>query len=103
MVQPAIEKATAYSKSLHDISSDVQEQISKLFETQAAEFQKASTEAMSQLTKSAPAGSEAIIKAMQEAFAKATTAFGTASATTKQFTDATQAAVKVATPKTKAK
>lgn len=103
MVQPAIEKATAYSKSLYDISNDVQQQVSKLFETQVAEFQKASTEAMSQLTKNAPAGSEAIVKAMQDAFAKATTAFGTASAMTKQFTDATQVAVKAATSKAKSK
>ena len=103
LVQPAVEKATTYTKALYEISTDVQQQLSKLYEAQVADFQKAAADAMSQMTKGAPAGSDAMVKAMQDAFQKATSAFGTASAMTKQFTSAAEAAVAAVTPKGKAK
>lgn len=103
LVQPAVEKAVSYTQSLYAISNEAQQEISKLFEAQVAEFQKASADLLKQFSGNAPAGSEVFVKAMNDAFSKATEAFGTATAMSKQITAATQAAVVAATPKAKAK
>ena len=102
LVQPAVEKAVAYSKSLYEISNEAQQELSKMFETQFGEFQKAAASLVEQATKNAPAGSEAIVAAVKDAVAKANAAFGTASALSKQFTEATQATVAAATKATTA-
>ncbi|HZV54628.1 MAG TPA: phasin family protein, partial [Rhodocyclaceae bacterium] len=40
MVQPAVEKAVSYSRSLYEISSESQQQLAKMVEAQFADFQK---------------------------------------------------------------
>ncbi len=102
LVQPAVEKAVAYSKSLYEISNEAQQELTKMFEAQFGEFQKAAASLVEQATKNAPAGSEAIVAAVKDAVAKANAAFGTASALSKQFTEATQATVAAATKATTA-
>ncbi len=101
LVQPAIEKSVAYSKSLYEIATDAKNEVSKLFEAQVAEFQKTSTDLVNLALKNAPAGSETIVKAMQDAIEKANAAFGTATAMTKQFADAAQATAAAVTKKSK--
>lgn len=91
LVQPAIEKSVAYSKSLYDIANEAKNEVSKLFEAQVAEFQKSSSDLLNQALKNAPAGSESIVKAMQDAVEKANAAFGTATAMTQQFVESAQA------------
>lgn len=98
-VEPVVKNAMAYSKSLYEISTDVQQQLSKLFESQIAEFQRASSEAIGEITKNLPAGSETYVQAMQEAFQKANTAINTATAMTKQMVGASQSIVEAAAPK----
>ena len=102
LVQPAVEKAVSYSKSLYEISTEAQQELAKLFEGQFADFQAAAANLIEQATKSAPAGSESIVAAVKDAIAKANAAFGTASAVTKQFAEATQATVAAATKATTA-
>lgn len=97
MVQPAVEKAVDYSRSLYQISSDSQQQLAKMLEAQFADFQKQVSGLVEQATKAAPAGSESIVAAMQNAINSANAAFGNMSAMTKQFTEAAQANVAAAT------
>ena len=40
LVQPAVEKAVAYSESLYEISNEAQQELTKMFEAQFGEFQK---------------------------------------------------------------
>lgn len=97
MVQPAVEKAVDYSRSLYQISTESQQQLAKMLETQFADFQKQVSGLVEQAAKAAPAGSESIVAAMQNAINSANAAFGNMSAMTKQFTETAQANVAAAT------
>jgi phasin family protein len=97
MVKPVVEKAVDYSRSLYEISSESQQQLSKMLEAQYADFQKQVSDMIAQATKVAPAGSETIVSAMQNAINSANAAFGNMTALTKQFTDAAQANVSAMT------
>lgn len=91
MVQPAVEKAVSYSRSLYEISSDSQQQLAKMLEAQFADFQKQVAGLVEQAAKAAPAGSEGIVAAMQSAIAAANSAFGNMTTMTKQFAETAQA------------
>jgi phasin family protein len=97
VVQPAVEKAVSYSRSLYEISAESQQQIARMFETQFADFQKQISDVVKQAAKTAPAGSEGIMAAMQSAIAAANSAFGNMATMTKQFTEAAQANMAAAT------
>jgi phasin family protein len=103
LVQPAVQKAVNYSRSLYEISSESQQQLAKMLETQFADFQKQVAGLVAQATKAAPAGSEGIVAAMQSAIAAANSAFSNMTTMTKQFTETAQAnmaaAAKAATKK----
>lgn len=97
VLQPAVEKAVSYSRSLYEISSESQQQVAKMLEAQFADFQKQIAGMVDQAAKGAPAGSEGIVAAMQSAVAAANSAFGNMLTMTKQFTDTAQANVAAAT------
>ena len=99
IVKPAVENATSYSRALYDISNDSQQQLAKMLEDQFAGFQKQVAGLVEQATKSAPAGSETIVAAMQSAITAANSAFGTMTSMAKQFSDVAQANVAAATKK----
>jgi phasin family protein len=97
LTQPAIEKATAYARSLYEISSEAQADLTKMVEAQYADFQKSVAGLVEQATKSAPAGSETAVAAIQSAIAAANSAFSNMNATAKQFAEQAQANVASAT------
>lgn len=97
VLQPAVEKAVSYSRSLYEISSESQQQVAKMLEAQFADFQKQIAGMVDQASKAAPAGSEGIVAAMQSAVAAANSAFGNMLTMTKQFTDTAQANMAAAT------
>lgn len=97
IVQPAVEKAVSYSRSLYEISSESQQQLAKMLEAQFADFQKQISGMVAQATKGAPAGSEGIVAAMQSAIAAANSAFGNMTTMTKQFAETAQANMAAAT------
>ena len=97
VMQPAVEKAVSYSRSLYEISSESQQQVAKMLEAQFAGFQKQIAGMVDQAAKAAPAGSEGIVAAMQSAVAAANSAFGNMLTMTKQFTDTAQANMAAAT------
>ena len=57
VVQPSIEKATAYAKEVYDVASETQADLSKLVEEQVSEFNRQVISALDQMVKTAPAGS----------------------------------------------
>ena len=75
LVQPNAEKAMAYSKHVYDIVSAVQADLAKLGEAQLAEGQKHMQDAIEQLTKNAPAGSESAVAMLKSGLTQANTAF----------------------------
>jgi phasin family protein len=101
LAQPAVEKAVAYSRSVYEITSETQQELAKMVQAQFGDFQKSMAGMVEMVTKSAPAGSEGAVAAIQSAIAAANSAFGNMNAMTKQFTEAAQANIAAATKKSK--
>ncbi len=101
LAQPAVEKAVAYSRSVYEITSETQQELAKMVQAQFGDFQKSMAGMVELVTKSAPAGSEGAVAAIQSAIAAANSAFGNMNAMTKQFTEAAQANIAAATKKSK--
>ena len=101
LAQPAVEKAVAYSRSVYEITAQTQQDLAKMVEAQFSDFQKSMAGMVEMATKSAPAGSEGAVAAIQSAIAAANSAFGNMSTVAKQFTDAAQANMAAVTKKAK--
>jgi phasin family protein len=97
LTQPAIEKATAYARSVYEITSESQGELTKMIQAQFGDFQKTVAGLVEQATKSAPAGSESALAAVQSAMAAATSAFGNMNVVAKQFAEQAQTNVAAAT------
>ena len=99
ILEPAVAKATDYSRSLFQISTESQQQFAKMLEGQFADFQKQVTTIAEQAAKTAPAGTEPFVAAMQNAINSANNAFGGMTAMAKQINETVQANVVAATKK----
>ena len=95
--QSAVDKAVAYTQALQHVSEEARAELAKLVEAQFNDFQKSASRLLDQAVKAAPAGSEGFVAAMQDAMAKATSAYDQVTAMTQQFAEASQATVKAAT------
>lgn len=100
LAQPAVEKAVSYSRSLYEIASETQGEVSKYLEAQFAELNKTVNATIEQATKNAPAGSEVAVAAMKSAIAAANSAYESVNKAVKQVTELTEANVAAATDAT---
>ena len=90
LTQPTIEKATAYAKSLYDVTAATQAEFGKLIEEQVAEYNKHVVATLDRISKTAPAGSEVGIAALKSGIAAVNSAYDNMSKVAKQFADVTQ-------------
>ena len=90
MAQPTIEKATAYAKSVYDVTTATQAEFGKLVEEQVSEFNKQVVTVLDKIVKTAPAGSEVGIAALKSGIAAVNSAYDNVSKVAKQFTEANQ-------------
>jgi phasin family protein len=97
LVQPTFEKATSYIKSVYDVTTATQSELTKLVEEQVAELNKQVVGTMDRMVKSAPAGSEVAVAAVRSAISAVNSAYDNLSKSAKQFADLTQANVEAAT------
>ena len=95
--QPAAEKLVAYSRSLYEIATQTQEEISKVVEGQFAVLNKNVGEALDKASKNAPAGSEGAIAAVRSAIAASNSAYENISKATKQVVEIAEANIATAT------
>ena len=95
--QPAVEKIAAYSRSVYEIATQTQEEISKVFEGQFAELNKNVASALDIAAKNAPAGSDVAVAAVKSAIAAANSAFDSMTKAAKQVTEIAEANVAAAT------
>lgn len=84
LVQPSAEKAMAYSRHVYDIVTSVQAELSKLAEGKLAETQKTVHEAVEQLTRNAPQGSESAVAMLKSSMAQAGAAYDSMTKAAKQ-------------------
>lgn len=90
LAQPSIEKATAYAKSVYDVTTATQAQFGALVEEQVSEFNKQVVTALDKMVKTAPAGSEVGVAAMKSAISAVNASYDNLSKVAKQFADVTQ-------------
>ena len=75
LLQPAAEKAAAYSRHLYDIAASTNADLSKLVESQTSEAQGKFLSAVDAAVKNAPAGTENAVALVKSAVAAANNAF----------------------------
>ncbi|ENO89211.1 phasin family protein [Thauera linaloolentis] len=97
LAQPIVEKAVAYARSVYEITSQSQEEVSKVLEGQVAELNKGVATALDKAAKSAPAGSDVAVAAVKSAIAAANSAYDSLSKTAKQVAEIAEANVAAAT------
>jgi phasin family protein len=111
LLQPAAEKAAAYSRHLYDIVAGTGAEVSKAAEAQMAEGQKKVLALVDTAVKNAPAGSESAVALVKSAVAAANNAYESVHKAAKQatevaeanFTAMTNTAMKATTAATKGK
>jgi len=91
LLQPAAEKAAAYSRHLYDIVSATGAEVTKVAESTTADAQKKFTAVVEAAAKNAPAGSENAVALMKSAVAAANNAFDSVQKAAKQATDVAEA------------
>ena len=94
IAENAVENMMGYSRSLYEVASDAQAELSKLAEERMASYQHAVVEAVDQATKAAPAGSDVAVAAMKSSMAATTAAFDTFNKAARQVASYADAGVK---------
>jgi phasin family protein len=84
LLQPAAEKAAAYSRHLYEIAATTNTDLTKLVESQTTEAQDKFLSVVDAAVKNAPAGSENAVALMKSAVAAANNAFEGAQKAAKQ-------------------
>jgi phasin family protein len=96
LVQPAVEKAVAYSKSMMEITQESQQQFAATLENTFSGYQQQVAALVEHASKSAPAGSEQVIAGIKAAMDQANGAFANLTQMSKQFTTGAQASMAAA-------
>ena len=87
LLQPAAEKAAAYSRHLYDIATATTSEITKAAEATAADAQKKFMSVVDTAVKNAPAGSENAVALVKSAVAAANNAYESVHKASKQAVD----------------
>jgi phasin family protein len=91
LLQPAAEKAAAYSRHLYDIAASTGAEVTKVAEATSADAQKKFMAVVDTAVKNAPAGSENVVALVKSAVAAANNAFDGVQKATKQAADVAEA------------
>jgi phasin family protein len=99
-VQPAIEQAVAYNRSLYEISVQSRDEVSKQIESQLVDFRSHISGLVEKAAENAPDGSEVAVAAVMSAFEAANSAFGNMKNVVKQASEIAEANITKATSAT---
>lgn len=91
LLQPAAEKAAAYSRHLYDIAAATGSALTQSAENQLADVQGKWMAAVDSLVQNAPAGTENVTTMMKSAMTAANTAYESAQKAAKQASDIAEA------------
>lgn len=91
MLQPAAEKAAAYSRHLYEIAAGTNAEVGKIAESKLADGQKAFMAVVDSAVKNAPAGSENAVALVKSAVAAASNALENVTKAAKQAQDSAEA------------
>ena len=91
LLQPAAEKAAAYSRHLYDIAAATNAEVTKVAEAKIAEAQASFMTSVDAAVKNAPAGTESAVSLVKSALAAANNAYESVHKATKQATEVAEA------------
>jgi phasin family protein len=91
LLQPAAEKAAAYSRHLYDIMTGTSAEFTKVAEAQMADSQKKMLAMVDTAVKNAPAGTESAVALVKSAVAAANNAYESAHKAAKQAAEVAEA------------
>ena len=92
-VEPVLKRAYAYSRTAYDTAAETNNEVKRVFEKQAAEYNRAAVAALEEAFKYAPAGSETVIENVKTAIAAAQRAYNNVAAINKQIYDTVEKSV----------
>jgi phasin family protein len=95
-----IEQATAYSRSLYEISSQAQAEFSKLVDERNVDFNKNIVSGLDRFVKNAPAGADAAVAAVKSTVQATAAAVDSLTKAAKQVAEFADASVKAASTAT---
>jgi len=95
--QPAIEKAIAYSKSVYEVATEANSELSRVTERRVAEWNENFVSLLDKVSKNAPAGSDVAVAAVKSMLAAANSAYDNMNKVAKQATEIAEANVAAAT------
>jgi len=96
LAQPAVEKAVAYSRSVYEIATQTQGELTKVYEGQVSELNGNVSSALDKALKNAPAGSDVAVAAVKSAIAAANSAYDSMTKAAKQVAEIAEANVAAA-------
>jgi len=99
-VEPLLERALAYSRSVYEVTAQTQSEIAKVLEGRMKHLTASMNEAMETAAKAGP-GSDVAMAAMKSAMAAANSAYENVQKMTKQVTELTEANISAAADATK--
>ena len=97
LAQPAIEKAIAYSKSVYEVATESNAELTKVAEKRVSEWNEGFATSLDKLSRNAPAGSDAAVAAVKSMLAAANSAYDNFNKAAKQATEMAEANVAAAT------
>jgi phasin family protein len=101
LAQPTLEKAIAWSKSVYEVATSANTELSKLAEQRTAEWNENFASMLEKATKNAPAGSDVAVAAMKQMLTAANSAYDNLNKVAKQSTEVAEANVTAATDSVK--
>ena len=100
LAQPNVAKLTEYSRSVADLVTSMQKDITTVMESQYSNFTKTASSAIAKTSASAPVGGDVFSSAMQQMLQASTKAYDNMTQMAKQMSDIAEANVKTATSAT---
>ena len=95
--QPAMEKAIAYSKSVYEVATEANSELSKVAERRVAEWNEGFVSLLDKVSKNAPAGSDVAVAAIKSMLAASNSAYDNFTKVARQATEIAEANVSAAT------
>jgi phasin family protein len=96
VAEPLLERALSYSRSVYEVTTETQAEITRLLEARLKEIGETVNEAVTQAAKNAPVGSDVAVAAVRSAMAAASSAYENMQKITGQVKQLTEANVAAA-------
>lgn len=100
LAESSVEKALSYSRSVYEVASQTQSELSQLLEEGLSSFNKSVVTSVDKASKNAPAGSDVAVAALKSTVAATAAAVDSMTKAAKQVADFADASVKAATTAT---